>query len=221
MWVRDVQKQWYVNGISATVSSIDALVVELRSRVGARRVVTVGSSAGGYAAALFGVLLGAERAICFSAQFDLELAAMQEGGQRFNKLLFDHRSDPRRARYYQVRKLIEGGDTPIFYFFATMSPVDVPQYETVVGSRNLFPIPIIGRAHGIPCWPFNLGWIVNSSADRLRSLSGRCLRNPAGRLGFSLRTLGLYATGIALVGAARNRLARRMARHPVTGLTKS
>jgi len=63
IFVRDIYKSWYVKGVNSRLNSVDALVNYLRERVKGYQVITVGNSAGGYAAALFGALLGADRAL--------------------------------------------------------------------------------------------------------------------------------------------------------------
>jgi pimeloyl-ACP methyl ester carboxylesterase len=71
LFVRDLKQAWYHRGVSGLGDTIDALGSSLSRLVadqGVRRVVTCGHSMGGYAAILFGHLLGAREIHSFSPQ---------------------------------------------------------------------------------------------------------------------------------------------------------
>lgn len=75
IFVRDVFKQWYIRGINAQCNNIEALAALLKEEAKGMKVVTVGSSAGGYAAIVLGSLLQAEYVLAFNAQLDINLIA--------------------------------------------------------------------------------------------------------------------------------------------------
>ncbi len=69
MFVRDVYKSWYHAGLKGLSANVDQSVEVLRGMIeesGARRVLTIGNSMGGYAAILYGALLGADEVLAFS-----------------------------------------------------------------------------------------------------------------------------------------------------------
>ena len=77
LFVRDVTRSWYCRGLGpafgngASCDSFDAMIAGLRAeiaRLRPRRVVTIGSSMGGYAAIRAGLALNATRAVAFSPQ---------------------------------------------------------------------------------------------------------------------------------------------------------
>jgi hypothetical protein len=76
LFVRDLRQAWYHQGLAGDdatlIDAADALR-ELIGRTEVERLVTVGNSAGGYAALVFGTLLGAETALAFSPQTVLDL----------------------------------------------------------------------------------------------------------------------------------------------------
>jgi len=72
VFLRDVFKQWYLTGLNDKVSTPEALLEFLRAQTEGYRVVALGSSAGGYAAVLYGSLLGAERILSFNGQMELD-----------------------------------------------------------------------------------------------------------------------------------------------------
>ncbi len=71
MFIRDLQGAWYHRGVVAAGDTIEEVAEYVREVVrtsGARRVVTVGNSAGGYAALLFGSLIEATQVLAFGPQ---------------------------------------------------------------------------------------------------------------------------------------------------------
>lgn len=69
--VRDPANNWYNTGLPSigdTVEEIAAAIDRQLTELHAKRIVAVGSSMGGYAAILFGCMLGAERVVALSPQ---------------------------------------------------------------------------------------------------------------------------------------------------------
>jgi pimeloyl-ACP methyl ester carboxylesterase len=88
LFVRDLRQAWYHCGIPGhgdTVEEVSASLSELAARHGVRRLVVAGNSAGGYAAMLFGTLLGADVVLGFAPQTVIDLDVLAE--------MDDHRWD--------------------------------------------------------------------------------------------------------------------------------
>jgi pimeloyl-ACP methyl ester carboxylesterase len=90
LFVRDLEQAWYHRGLPGSGETIEELAQTLRELIeanGVRRLVMAGNSAGGYAALLFGTLLGADVALSFAPQtvIDLDVLASMD----------DHRWDER------------------------------------------------------------------------------------------------------------------------------
>ena len=66
--IRDIFKQWYVTGINSRINTMDKLIEHLRKLCKGYKVVTVGSSAGGYAAAVIAAMLNGEICIDLAGQ---------------------------------------------------------------------------------------------------------------------------------------------------------
>ncbi len=69
MFVRDVYKSWYHAGLKGLAANIDEGADVLRGLIeesGAKRVLTIGNSMGGYAAILYGALLEADEVLAFA-----------------------------------------------------------------------------------------------------------------------------------------------------------
>ena len=69
LFVRDLRQAWYHRGIPGYGDTLADCAESLRRLIGDHdvdRVLTTGNSAGGYAALVFGALLGAETVLCFA-----------------------------------------------------------------------------------------------------------------------------------------------------------
>lgn len=54
IFIRDLFKQWYLGGINDTLNSPQKILEWLQKETAGYKIITVGSSSGGYAATLFG-----------------------------------------------------------------------------------------------------------------------------------------------------------------------
>lgn len=71
LFIRDPNSHWYnseIAGLGQTIDQIADKIKQETDRLGAARIVAIGPSMGGYAAILFGCVLGAERAIAIAPQ---------------------------------------------------------------------------------------------------------------------------------------------------------
>jgi pimeloyl-ACP methyl ester carboxylesterase len=88
LFVRDLRRAWYHQGIDGhgeTITAAAASLNELVAQHEVDRLVAVGSSAGGYAALVFGTLLGADTVLSFGPQTVIDPATIASIG--------DHRWD--------------------------------------------------------------------------------------------------------------------------------
>jgi pimeloyl-ACP methyl ester carboxylesterase len=88
MFVRDLRQSWYHRGLPGygdSIASVAESLSELIAGHGVQRLVVAGNSAGGYAALVFGTLLGADEVLCFAPQTILDLDVLASMG--------DHRWD--------------------------------------------------------------------------------------------------------------------------------
>lgn len=71
IFYKDFQQCWYQQGLLGLTNDVPTTAQYIRDTVAAhgwRQVTTIGTSAGGYAAILFGALVGAARVVAFSPQ---------------------------------------------------------------------------------------------------------------------------------------------------------
>lgn len=132
-FVRDPHRSWYHRGIEASPSSVDNVCARLTQVIADARVertVTVGSSAGGYAALLFGHLLEVDEVLAFAPQTFLDPALRDRHGENrhlwaYKPLLESGALDPRYADLRPVLAQGEGDGKPSFHIhYARVTPLD-------------------------------------------------------------------------------------------------
>jgi hypothetical protein len=163
IFIRDVYKQWYVEGINNEINSIDKLKVFLDKEIEGFNTTFIGSSAGGYASVLFGNLCGADLIISMSGQFDLTKEIKRAEA---NEIL--HKSND--SRYLRIDSL---NNENVVYFTPCFSAIDMPQSKLAQQNTNIVIINIKSSSHGVPFAPFALKKILALDKHELYTLSAR------------------------------------------------
>lgn len=171
IFVRDIQKQWYIEGINSLVNTPDLLAEKLRELTSGFEVYTVGSSAGGFAAILFGSLLKAKRVYAFNAQLDLH-SVIHNSSAKIDPILYKYRSDIYRSYYFNVSPFLNQ-KTEYFYFQSANSFQDIAQYNTCKAKDLLIKIEFSTSNHGFPFMRHDLKYILKLSATELKKLSNK------------------------------------------------
>ena len=172
--VRDIYKQWYVTGINNTYNTTDKLVNKLNELIivqGKRmNITTVGNSAGGYAAVLYGILLGADRIFNFSGQYDLN-DEIYRGAKLVAPFLELYRKDA--GKYYDLKPYLKESKetTKVFYFFPYRCDWDKREFESVAGISCIKPFFFKSRNHGTTVWGGQEIDILISKEEKLLRLT--------------------------------------------------
>lgn len=194
IFVRDVYKQWYLDGISEQRNSIDALCDLIREQAEGNDIVCVGSSAGGYAAALIGSLVGAKCSFVFSGQFSLERILKDPVSRLRNDIVVKHENNPAYRKFYDIRGIVEESHVPVFYIYPAHCQLDITQSQLVNQVPNIHPIRLAGSSHGQTCYLINLVPLISMGVDEMlefqRSLGDRVIHP----FRFSSRLSGTAAT---------------------------
>lgn len=101
IWIRDIYKSWYVTGINKRICSIDLLIEFLKNMTTGYDVEILGSSAGGYIAVILASALKANKAVVFSAQFNLTHPKIES-----NPLIRKYKNSE-REKYYQLYECLK------------------------------------------------------------------------------------------------------------------
>jgi pimeloyl-ACP methyl ester carboxylesterase len=140
VFLRDRSSLWYLAGLPGIGDSADAIAAYLRdhcARLGAKRIVTVGNSSGGFAALLFGILIDADEVHAFAPKTRL-LEAQDFHDQE--KLRLIHRHVGRDHPYLDIRKLVldgRGARTTLHIHYPNGDAVDAGQARRVADLPNV------------------------------------------------------------------------------------
>lgn len=187
IFIRDVFKQWYLGGININIDSPEKLAAFLKQETqGYTKVITLGSSAGGYAAILYGSLIGAQTVLAFNPQFEIA-SLLKRSAEAIDPLVFRLRNE--KKAYYDIVPFINE-KTEIYYFYSNHSPWDQEQHKYVKPMHNLHRIPFQSGHHGIPFLKAALPIVVNANVKDLRKWEKR-LHNP---IIFTIKRIGLCKT---------------------------
>lgn len=212
IFVRDVFKQWYIEGINATINTPEKMEEWLRNETEGCQVITVGSSAGGYAAVLYGSLLNATRVFAFDAQFSLVPLAEKATEEHDPLLLKYYHTE--RARYFQLKTMLQPS-VKYYYFLSVRSPFDIEQYNLLyappVPHEQLCCIRFDTSCHGIPVVKDALRKVLGMNDEQLSSFA---VRNNHPFI-FSLRVLGVRKMVACLIGKFVKRIKRMKKKNEV------
>lgn len=195
IFVRDIFKQWYLTGINGQINSPQKMLEFLKNETDGFKVITIGSSAGGYASALFGPKLKSEKSICFNAQFCLE-RLVKESCPTTSPLLFSIFKSNNGGAVNILNDI--DSDTPIYYIYSDRSSWDVEQHEYTKGVQNVKCIEFNSSKHGIPFLKVALPKFINLEVGQLDELT-RKVQHP---LLFTIKFVGIYKTISGFVSQA-------------------
>lgn len=131
IWVRDHALAWYHRGVRGVGDGVDAVAARLRELSAvADTTVMIGSSAGAYAALLFGALLGCE-SHAFSPQTFVEPARLRAADDyRFARQMdaIEGHVDP---RYADLLPVLARSDAPAHVYFGIENDLDTLHAERI------------------------------------------------------------------------------------------
>lgn len=140
LFLRDPSGLWYLGGLPSIGDSADAVAAYVRdhcARHGAKRVVTVGNSSGGYAALLFGILIDADEVHAFAPKTRLVLP---EDFHDQEKLRLIHHHMGKDHPYLDIKRLLadgRGARTMLHIHYPNGDTVDAKQARRMAGIRNV------------------------------------------------------------------------------------
>lgn len=191
IFIRDIFKQWYLAGINININTPEKLIDFLKRETEGYKVVTIGSSAGGYAAILYGSFINTQYTLAFNPQFEIQ-SLLKRSTEAINPLLF--RIKDRRKQYFDITKFISK-EAKIFYFYSNASSWDVEQNSHINQNiYNLYTIAFQTKHHGIPFLKVAIYKVINLNVEQLIALSKKN-QNP---IWFTIKMVGIKTTLIGL-----------------------
>jgi hypothetical protein len=181
--VRDCDRAWYHSGTSGlgenVVETAESLIRICRE-AGAERVITTGASAGGYAALLFGALIGADEVHAISPQtfIDAELRAVH-GDARWPEQVEAVYDRPGRIEdFFDLRPLYAEypGRTAAFVHYAPENDLDTVHARHLAGLEGVELVEH-ARDEPIPADGHGLVWLLRNDGTLRSILAGAVARD--------------------------------------------
>lgn len=104
IFIRDIFKQWYLAGINKDINTPNKLIEFIKKETKEYKVITVGSSAGGYAAILYGSFINTTYSLVFNPQFEIK-SLLEKSSEEKNPLLFRMKNE--RFDYFDITPYIQ------------------------------------------------------------------------------------------------------------------
>ena len=204
IFVRDLQKQWYIEGSSSVYNTTQLLVDKLAELTEGYKIYTIGSSAGGFAALLYGSILNAQRVYAFNAQLDLNVV-MENSSYDVDPLLFKHVTNPTFSKYFNVGDFLKPG-IEYLYFHSAKSQMDIDQYQSCNNKELLLKIEFNTANHGFPFLRHDLGYVLNLTYAELKHLSQKRIHPFL----FTVKTKGLLKAIFLTSSAIKKRVQKKI-----------
>jgi len=187
IFIRDIYKQWYLTGINGNINSPEKLLSFLKTETKGYEIITLGSSAGGFAAVLYGSLLKAQLMLSFNGQFEIK-SLLKTSTESVDPILFRFNKHKKLLDFFDVKPFINNAKN-IFYFYSNGSDIDSRQKKHITDIK-LNTISFKTSHHGVPFLKCNLPAVLAKTHQELILLSGK-KHNP---LWFSIQMVGLKET---------------------------
>ncbi|MCR5261670.1 MAG: hypothetical protein K6C94_07515 [Candidatus Gastranaerophilales bacterium] len=141
IFIRDITKRFYKFGINdKELNSIEKVTEMLKKETEGYKVITIGSSAGGSAAIIFGKLLNADFTIAFSPMLKNYNSVLSQEILDANETTKEFFNDVDYAK----------SDIPIFYIYPNGSEWDIYNSELLKDFENVRFLPVLSDFHGVP-----------------------------------------------------------------------
>ena len=201
IYIRDIYKQWYIEGINEDLNSIEKVAEWIRSVSEEHaEYVFLGSSAGGYMCICLASILGGT-VFAGSPQIYLKPAPKYP-------ILSEHYANNDTA-WFDLKKVLSNSAAENYIFYGMKNEEDRLQIETLCLLDNVHMIPFDSDVHGVVFFPFNAKYFY-SSLYKMKALSSST--KAFTRLSFSVYIAGVGNTIRGLVKAAANHISHRIRR---------
>lgn len=204
VFIRDIFKQWYLAGINSTIDSPLELIEFLKKETKGYKIITIGSSAGGYASILYGSILNAKKIIAFNPQFELN-SLLQTSSEYIDPLIFRLENSKLRI-YFDIIPFIHKA-VNIYYFYSQHSPLDIKQ-NNYLNNRipTIHQLSFNTKHHGIPFLKGAVTKVINSNDNFLCKYENKNV-NP---IFFTINMIGIKKTFIDIIKQIYNLCKKRM-----------
>jgi len=185
IFVRDVYKQWYVDGINNQLNTLDKVMDYLQEITKDYEIIIVGNSAGGYMAAIAAWKLNAVTCYNFAGQISL-LDRIEK-----NELLKNAEEDITKNKYFNIVNLFCDTNCKFYYFYAKKNLEDCSSYKLIADNENVKGFGFRQKVHGVTMFTDNMIPIICYQEEKMDKLA--CIYNnkTINRWEFLIRTISI------------------------------
>lgn len=208
IYIRDIYKHFYVEGINKQINTIDKLIEFLKPETSNYELTVVGNSAGGYLACILGARLKAQKVFSFGGQFDLRSWGGANGIYTFTQYEFltKHLNNEECAKYYDIRNMLTESKVKVFHFYSAYNEADCVQASLVKDSGNIYLYKFEEKTHGRTMWGVNMPYVFCLENDALIKLYNKFKNKVIKKFMFSISSMGIGNTIRHLVYKTMRRL---------------
>lgn len=185
IFVRDIYKQWYIKGINNEINSIEKLVLFLEELTKGYDIITVGSSAGGYAAALIAAKLSAKYCFDFSGQVSIWEVAEE------NPFAKQGIGCEAVQKYYDIAKIIGESKCRYYYFYPAYNERDVKQYLLIRKYQNVEGFAFEEKNHAATMFAGNMRYIIYKDSQYMDMLYEYYGERKINKINFLFKTVSV------------------------------
>jgi dienelactone hydrolase len=153
VFVRDLDQAWYQRGVRGLGTSVAETAVALEHLVRerrARRVVMTGNSAGGFAAILFGRMLGVDGVVAFAPQTFIDRwNRLRHRDHRWKAEIRALRHRPPSAPVLDLRRAVRAAVVPVEIHYDRSFRLDALHAERLDGQPGVQLHPYRGGSHNL------------------------------------------------------------------------
>jgi len=152
VFVKDFHQCWYQKGLLGLSNDIQQTVEVIKERIPEHQenIYTIGTSAGGFAAILFGVLLNADKIVAFGPQTILT----EEIFQNYKSLDSRFQDIDLESKFSDLKQVLETSEysSSIYIHFAANHADDKAAAERLANLKNVHLYPWETEIHNIAGW---------------------------------------------------------------------
>lgn len=179
VFCKDVSLSWYFTGIRNYSSRIDDTVEKLKTFINEHRfkkVITLGTSAGGFAALLFGNLIGADEIISFCPQTFIDHENIKHYGENRwleNMLKVESKACPNELKYLDLSNLPQPKARRVTVLLGMLEEKDYAHAERIKKWANVNVVEIPNANH------YNMMKVLRNTGKLLKILQEHILEGTA------------------------------------------
>lgn len=206
IFVRDIYKMWYVTGCDAKHSNLDSLIDYLGELSKGYKVITVGSSAGGFMAMLAAIKLDAVCCFDFSGQVSLKYVRQDFYRDRLNE-------DINNSPYYELVPLLDSTNCIFYYFYPEYNLGDKNVYMELRSKCNVRGFSFGQVNHAATMLTSNIRYVIARDTNYLERLYNIYNGKVINIIEFFIRTVPMYMWGPLIFREGRGYINRKLGKN--------